>query len=57
MKKLLEKETNLRKAAEEEVKHLKSQLGQHSQSEVWIFTWFTEFFCISTSGFHELPNM
>ncbi|KAM4104967.1 hypothetical protein ACJW30_06G198200 [Castanea mollissima] len=28
---LLEKETNLRKAAEEEVEHLKSQLGQHSQ--------------------------
>ena len=44
---LLEKETNLRKAAEEEVEHLKSQLGQHSQLEVWFFTWITESFCIS----------
>ena len=34
---LLDKKTNLRKAAEEEAKHLKSRLGQHSQLEVWFF--------------------
>lgn len=34
VKMLLETERNRRKAAEEEVEHLKSQLGKHTQAEV-----------------------
>lgn len=34
LKKLLENETNRRKAAEEEVEYLKCQLGKYSQTEV-----------------------
>ena len=37
IRKLLENETNLRKVAEEEVKNLRSQLGQHPLLAVWFY--------------------
>lgn len=40
VKKLLSKETSLRKAAEEEVNNLKSQLAQLKISEVYVYLYF-----------------
>lgn len=37
IRKLLENETNLRKVAEEEVKNLRSQLGQNTPLAVWFY--------------------
>jgi hypothetical protein len=57
IKKLLEKETNLRKVAEEEVKNLRSQLGQHPPLAVWVLPGLQSSFVPASSGFLQLPSM
>ena len=50
VKKLLSKETTLRKAAEEEVNNLRSQLAQLKMSEVY-FVYLSVFYFIFCSAF------
>lgn len=57
IKKLLEKETNLRKVAEEELKNLRSQLGQHPPLAVWVLPGLQCSFVPASSGFLQLPSM